>query len=170
MVESCKADPEIHEAFKGCISELTVFAEVGGILCKARPDSWHIEGDSALDIAPHTLFDLKSCQSAKMDSFVNAIFDKGYHRQTAFYFNIIEKVIGHKPAAFKFWAVENTAPYATNTFTIDEEFIKMGDADLYTSFMAYVKARETDTWNSYKGGYEIAAPKMWMFYKYEANE
>lgn len=156
MCRACFADKNISDHYDLCDFELTVFADFAGIYCKARPDAW--------DLKNNILYDLKTCREAKEDSFVNAVFNSGYHRQTSFYFNIISQV-HDKPKAFKFWCVENAEPYATATYTMGRDFIEIADEQLYSSFKKYAEVSIEDKWEGYETNYDELAPKAWMFYK-----
>ena len=72
-------------------SEVSIFFEVDGVKCKARPD--RIVDPSVFD--QHIIVDVKT--SADVDKFVRSVRDYRYHCQDAFYSDAYKKLTGFKP-------------------------------------------------------------------------
>jgi hypothetical protein len=94
-----------------------------GIGLKCRPDFFN----------KGALIDLKTCRDASVEGFTGACFNMGYFIQAAFYLDVFNAANGTKLEEFYFVAVENTAPFAVNTF-------KMGEAEIAFGREQYKKA------------------------------
>ena len=126
-------------ALQGGIAETTLFWEIDGVACKARPD--YIT-DSGL------IVDLKTCQDARPEEFSKSCWKYRYHVQAAWYTVGYRAVFGKDPAGFLFLPVEKTKPYGVACYT-SELMIEQGWLEAYSDFLIYKQCLETDTWPSY---------------------
>lgn len=92
MRDSMLAHPIINKLLtsKGQ-SEVSIFFEVDGVKCKARPD--RIVDPSVFD--QHIVVDVKT--SADVDKFARSVRDYRYHCQDAFYSDAYKKLTGFEP-------------------------------------------------------------------------
>lgn len=97
--------------------ESIYFTHETGIQCKVRPDAWKREEGIILD--------LKTTKSATLKSFQSSAIDLGYFLQAAMTY---KACLFHKLPwqNFVILAVENTFPYATAIYLMDEEAIEFG--------------------------------------------
>lgn len=128
-IEGMKSSVLSHEIAAGMLtggeaeySYYTTDADTG-VLLKCRPDYFNL----------NALIDLKTCRDASVEEFTRACFTMGYFIQAAFYLDVFNAVNGTKLEEFYFVAVENTAPFAVNTF-------KMGEAEIAFGRDQYKKA------------------------------
>jgi len=128
-----QADPKCREwlAVPG-FSEVVIHwtDEATGLPCKAKLDR----------ITRHAILDLKTAANASADGFKRAAFDRGYHRQAAFYLTgvaaamkqgtlpdcLVELFQGAPPGLFIFPTVEKDENHLAHLFTATEDFIQRG--------------------------------------------
>jgi len=128
-----QADPKCREwlAVPG-FSEVVIHwtDEATGLPCKLKGDRF----------TRHAILDLKTAANASTDGFKRAAFERGYHRQAAFYLTgvaaamkqgtlpdcLVELFQGAPPGLFIFPTVEKDEPHLAHLFTATEEFIQRG--------------------------------------------
>ncbi len=99
------------------------------VQCKSRPDFLR-DG--------HILVDVKSTRDASYKSFLADVVAYGYHIQAAMYLDGVSAVLDKKFDAFIIVACEKEAPFAVNTFQLDEETINEGRS-IYTRALQTLK-------------------------------
>src|SRR5574337_375757 len=102
-----------------------------GLLCKARPDAVPDEGKMSL-------IDLKTTSDASFEGFTRSIAKYGYARQAAFYTDGYRQATGANIDSFWFIAVETEAPYRTEVYYLDSDFIAWG-REKYKALLAIEK-------------------------------
>ena len=123
MRDSMLAHPIINKLLtsKGQ-SEVSIFFEVDGIKCKARPD--RIVDPSVFD--QHIVIDVKT--SADVEKFARSVRDYRYHCQDAFYSDAYKKLTGFKPR-FLFAVVGKNKVFGKHParlFELDQDSIDEG--------------------------------------------
>ncbi len=104
---------------KGQVEKSLYFTEPGGIQLKARPDFFN----------KGIVIDVKTCRDASHRAFQNAAIDGGYFLQAAMQ-KIALKSCGEEFEKFIFLCVENTAPFNTAVYLLDDEAISFGQRQL----------------------------------------
>lgn len=113
-----------------------------GMRCKARPDrittfdGWH-----------HVI-DLKTTKDASRREFSRQIANLKYHWQAAHYLDGLG-LIAPASRCFTFLAVENTPPHAVAIYTLDENDIDQGRAELAKVVAAIADAERANVWPGY---------------------
>lgn len=98
--------------------ELTLTYEEDGLLYKARLDAVTPIVKNQL-----TILDLKLVRNAHISKFPGVVYDHGYHRQSAWYTDLLKRNIagfgsGLSAGKFIFIAVEKEAPYCLGVYEI----------------------------------------------------
>lgn len=109
-----------------------------GIIAKCRPDAYCAD----------YIVDIKTTRSANPHSFQRSIVDYGYHIQAGMMKEGL-RAHGIDIQKFIFIIIENTAPYATATYILDDFAINKG-IEIYKNCL--LKMREciiSDAWPSY---------------------
>jgi hypothetical protein len=113
-----------------------------GFLCKIRVDFF----------SPiyRLIGDLKSTVDASEDGFRKSFYHFGYNIQAPWYFDAF-KLYGDKSVVeIAFVAVEKTAPYGVNVFTISEDTMQKGRDKIDYARAIYAKCLDTDIWPCYE--------------------
>lgn len=129
-----------------------------GIECKGRLDRLH--GN------PRTILDVKTCRTVTPRSFGAAAYGFGYHRQMAFYSSAFEGA--DIPCVLL--AVESAPPHDVAVFTLDEDTIEAGRADVRVALDTLARCRETNEW---PGQCPVAMPLMlprYAFPEYDVDD
>lgn len=127
--------------------------EETGLLCKARPDAYHPDTG--------TLIDLKSTQDAG-PKFVRDLFSMNYHVQLAFYAMAIE-AIGFTVARVVIIAVEKAPPFEVGLYELDADTIALGAHKVREFLPRYAEALKTDVWPGYPRQIQKVSPPAWAF-------
>ncbi len=112
---------------------------------------WHdethgIERKAKLDIlTPKCIVDLKIVNDVSPRGFARLAYDRGYHRQAAFYRDAVRAVTGD-PLPFIFIAAQNCEPYSVACYDLGNEFIQMGAEQLDDAISGIKRATETGNW------------------------
>ena len=128
------------------VSEQTVIwqDQETGLMCKARPDRIP-NGDKGV------LVDLKTCSCAGEYEFCRDVVKYGYDLQAAFYLDGIREATGTCYDAFCFIAMEKEAPYRTETYMLDSEFITHGRYEYRRLLNIEAECRTKGVWPNYEG-------------------
>lgn len=110
-----------------------------GLALKARPDC--IVGD--------TVFDLKSTYRATPDAFAGSVRKYSYDFQAVWYLAAVEATTGIRPRAFEFVAIEKSAPFAVQSFVLDDTFLAAARADMERALELIATCRTMDEWPGY---------------------
>lgn len=99
-------------------------------------------------------FDVKSCQDASLDGFRKSINNFNYHRQGAFYDEILLQN-DIKSKGFGFIAVESEEPHFVGVYLLGEKSMIAGMAQVERLVKKLVKYKNDDTlWDGYSGDIE----------------
>lgn len=111
-----------------------------GLECKVRPDFVR-EG--------HILVDVKTTEDASFQAFQKSIANFMYHVQAAYYLEGVSKVVNQKFDTFIILAIEKSAPYAVNTFILDEATIEAGKFLYCQALQKLKKCIDTNEYPAY---------------------
>lgn len=136
-------------------AELSVFAEVDGVKCRARFDR-HIE---------NVVIDLKSTSGKPGgDSIARSVIDYGYDLSAAHYLAVAEAA-GIDVSAFAFVFVSKAEPYYVTVCDLDETFLARGRA-LRALALDRLKNPAADAYEGASGFLTLDCPK-WATYDLE---
>lgn len=134
--------------------ELSGIFERDGVLCKMRVDKLSEEYGATIDV--------KTCQCAHPREFERVIYNRGYHRQGAFYVDgawcLESPFVDHFIIA-----VEKEPPYATVVYKLTADALDLGRKELNELLATYRRCVESQSWPGYPEGLvEIGVP-VWAF-------
>lgn len=154
IFDSIHRHPTASDIFSEGRSEVSVMANVQGIVVKGRTD-WFRQG---------ILADLKTTQDASPEEFARSVAKYRYHVQDAVYTDLFDRnsELIHN---FFFIAVETSAPYAVKVYELDEQAKEVGrklyDRDLQT----YIRCSERNEWPGYEEGVTALALPRWATFR-----
>lgn len=136
-----KNTPWLDSVLKDASIEESLFwyNEEIGVQFKSRPDIY--TGDLYID--------LKTTKSARASDFQRSIVNYGYYTQAAMAKDALEKLHGIKYNYFVYLIVEDTYPYLTASYTLDDEYIKKGQEDYLRAGELYKQCKDSNEWPDY---------------------
>lgn len=141
MMKSVRNHPIAKKFLDNGKKEQCVFAhDSSGLLRKARID---IIPDSG-----NTLPDVKTCRAGDLDSFNKNIMNFGYHRQSAYYLDIM-KLIGREFENFVFICVETFYPYLVVCYPIDILSLEIGQKEYQGALARLRLCQDQNYWPGY---------------------
>ncbi len=136
--------PKAAPLIEGARTEvsLVTMSEEFGIPVKARLDLVPVGPDLA---------DVKLTTDVSARAFGSHAYDMGYHIQAAWYLDIWNDMAGEEDpkTGFKFIAVESSAPYAVNVFTVTPDLIALGREQYREALAVYARCMHVDLWPAY---------------------
>lgn len=117
-----------------------------GLRCKCRPDR------NPHNIN-HVLLDLKTTTDASAEGFSRSCIKFGYARQAAWYLEGMAQATGEPwsmDGIFAFIAVEKTAPFRVEVYTLDANFMAYGRLQCRTLLDIEVECRKSNYWPAWK--------------------
>ncbi len=144
MQEAVRNHPFASKLLEEGQSEQTVIWKDldSGLWCKCRPDRIPI-GDKGI------LVDLKTCANADEYNFSRDVVKYGYAVQAAFYLDGMNAVTAKAYDAFCFVAVSKEAPYQTEVYMLDEEFLEYGRNEYRRLINIELACRQTGIYPNY---------------------
>lgn len=121
-------------------SELSMFWDDDGVLCKCRPDFWNAEG---------WIVDVKTTEDARSDAFARSCWNYRYYVQSGWYMDGVAAAVGQVPNGFIFLAVEKQPPYAIAVYVASARMLLAGRKEYARNLAAYRACRDADEWPSY---------------------
>lgn len=140
--------------------ERSAFAGHNGMILKARFD--------ALPKAGNVIADLKTCDSADLESVEKSMLKYGYFRQAAFYLKVAN-LLGLKRDYFVFIFVEKSPPYAVACYTPSDVVLEAGTMMVNRDLQLLANCYETDRWPGYSPNIEPAALPAWAMKSLEQS-
>ena len=123
--------------------ELTaVWQERGGVVCRARLDAF----DGA------TIYDIKTCNDAPIESLARRIIEYDYHLQAAAYNSAVETIVPKMAGRvrFVFLFIENETGEIVPV-GLDGTFQELGSRRWEQAVLSWRKCLETGVWPGYAG-------------------
>ncbi len=129
-----------------------------GLTCRCRLD--------ALRPNDGVIADIKTSADASPKMFANAAFDRGYHRQAAFYRQAVKSLTG-KTMDFVFIVIQNSPPFTVEAFELEEGFIRQGEDETRKDLRQFKVCKESGIWQREMHGQviKISAPRWARFEK-----
>lgn len=121
-------------------NEASFFGELNGVKVRCRPDILR-QGN--------LLADLKTTDDASFRGFQKSFATYNYHRQAAFYCDLVSQITGEKYDTFTIIAVEKKPPYAVQVFAIDEASLDKGREEYQLGLAKYRECLLTNKWPLY---------------------
>jgi len=104
-----------------------------------------------VNVEKKVVIDLKTCQSAKADSFKKDAAKLDYHLQAAIYIEGCKQIYGDGDWTFMFLAAETNAPYLIQWLSCDEQFVSVGKYEADILAMLWADCCE----KGFNRGYEV---------------
>jgi hypothetical protein len=105
----------LYYNFSSNSNEYVLLDHENGLRCKI--DSY--------DYLRNTIYDIKTCQSAKFEDVIKDIFNYKYHWQSKFYIDLINRYSGTQQTMFKFIFIEKQEPYSIIEVELDGEILDL---------------------------------------------
>lgn len=145
--DSVMSHKQASQLLTGGQSEVSMFFEIDGIKCKARPDYIH---------AKNIMSDLKTTTSGGRQDFERTIMRSRLHVQAAWYMDGWEKITGQKfrrnsagDPAFMFVVVETSPPYATAVYQLADAAVEKGRELYMKNLQVYQWCMKNNSFPSY---------------------
>ena len=107
--------------------------------------------------------DLKTTDDAGFRGFQKSFANFHYHRQAAFYCDLVSQITGEKYDTFTIIAVEKTAPYAVQVFALDEGTLEKGREEYQRGLAVYRECMLTNKWPAYSDDVVPLNLPSWAF-------
>jgi hypothetical protein len=107
--------------------------------------------------------DLKTSANASPESFPKSIANYGYHRQSAFYLDVLEFATGIKTNQFPHVVVEKEPPYAVAVYLLDDGSLEKGRQEYVQALEQVMKCEEAGEWPAYSQDVIPIALPSWAF-------
>jgi hypothetical protein len=145
MAESVLAHPSALPLFEVCeFREVSVFADVDGVPCRARFDA--LSGETRNGVYA---VDLKTTEDATGDGFVRSIKGWGYDVQEAHYRDVYEADQGVEISDFSFVLVEKSAPYEVAVKSIEPFWVGMAKVKAKRAREIFAECQDSGEWPGY---------------------
>jgi hypothetical protein len=145
-VRHALAHETVAHLLKGAYKELSVFgaSHTGAAWGKGRMDAVNFRGDRV------QVIDVKTTQDARLSAFSKTIFQRGYHRQAAWYRRLIAQFIP-KNVRVEFWfvAIEADRIPRVNVWKLATEAIDLGDTEIDDLLEKLADCKSTGRWPDY---------------------
>lgn len=156
QLAAISANPTLAELFSKGYGEASVFAEIQGVYCKARPDWVH-----PLDERRVVLVDLKATADESPVGFGRTAARLAYHRQARHYIEVFEQATGLQVVNFVFAAVTSAMPVLAVPYLLTDELNEQAIDECAELRALYAHCRETNTWPTYGDGYQLLDFPAW---------
>lgn len=144
--------------------EVSVFAEVDGVPCRARFDA--LSGETRNGVYA---VDLKTAEDATVSGFTHSVKKWGYDVQEAHYGDVYEAATGAGIDDFHFVVVEKAAPYEVAVFQLTEQWVDMGRAKAAAARRLFAEATASGVWPGYDTAPTFLAPPAWAVIEHELD-
>lgn len=149
MRAAVRAHPAASLLLTGGKAEVSVFAEEGGVYCKAR-----------FDYLTNAIIDLKTTEDASPAGFARSVANYGYHIQAAHYL-AMAKAVGLEVKEFILIAVEKSGPHAVACYKLDPADILLADAERRRLIQLHASCSEFNAWPAYSREIETLTLPKW---------
>ncbi len=144
--------------------EVSVLAQIDDgsgreTLCEVRPDI----------LSMGMVGDIKTTRGGSRSEFARACYTLGYHRSAALYVDAMES-IGHPVSGFVFIALENTPPYESALYMLDDDALDLGRREYRALLERYADCMDADLWPSRPDPVEMLSLPQWAFTQEDPND
>jgi hypothetical protein len=145
MAEAVLAHPSARPLLEVAVHrEVSVFADVDGVACRARFDALSDETRNGVYGV-----DLKTAEDATKGGFGQSVRRWGYDVQQAHYEATYKASEGRHIDQFWFVVVEKSGPHEVAVFTLEELWSAIGRTKAETARRIYKECLETGVWPGY---------------------
>lgn len=137
MRDAVWSHPLASRILKGSDHERSLFADDKGLLLKSRFD--------ALPRTGNLIADVKTTESADLDSVEKSIAKYGLYRQAAFYLKVAN-LLGLDRHAFAFIFVEKSPPFAVAAYQLADVVVEAGNTLIERDLTLLRWCRERNEW------------------------
>ena len=182
IAQAARAVPDFAALLDGADTEVSMWwlCPDTGVLCKARADLVHVYppgmrvlGDAddetvqlAFDKGFAIVGDLKTTEDASADAFARSVADYSYHTQAHWYMQGVREALGIPVLSFMFAVVERDFPYATATYTLDDNAMAVAAEINLAVRKRYVQCSTAGTWPGYASEVQEVALPHWYMKRY----
>lgn len=92
------------------------------------------------------IVDVKTTNDASPRAFAKTAFDRGYHRQAAWYQDAVEALRGER-LPFVFIACEKVEPYSVRVYELSPEFLAIGAEENEADLRRFAEAKRLNVWD-----------------------
>lgn len=144
LADCALGNSDVQALVKGADVEVSAFADIVGVACKARPDA----------VNSGVLIDLKTTTDASENAFRHTCHRFGYHVQEAWYRDVWQAAGGDKSSdmSFAFIVVESKPPFAIRVFELEAAAIRQGNLIAIDAFKTYRECLHSGAWPGYPRG------------------
>jgi hypothetical protein len=156
MAKNVRSHPYFENIEKFARKELTLVAEIEGVLCKVRFDAL-LYGKTMGGI----IFDIKTTrEKLTLRNIAKVIIDYNYQLSAAMYVEI-GKALGLDIQGFNWIWVENQAPYNVRLTSANPDMLQRGRKEFYEALAVFKRCCETGDWGSYPTEIEEVSLPPW---------
>ena len=142
--------------------EVSVFADVDGVPCRARFDALSDETRRGV-----IAVDLKSATDATPFGFMRDAHKHGYDVQEGWYRDVYTASEGHDITEFWFIVLEKTGPYEVGVRSLTDEWVRMGRAKAARARDIFRECTGRGVWPGYDSKPEYVAPPTYAVIDFE---
>lgn len=142
--------------------EVSVFADVDGVTCRARFDA--LSGETKRGVIG---VDLKSGDDATKTGFERTVAKWGYDVQNAHYDDVYTASEGRPVDEFYFVVMERTGPFEVGVFLLPESWRQMGKRKASEARRLFRDATESGVWPGYDTAIHYLDPPTWVVFEHE---
>lgn len=142
--------------------EVSVFADVDGVPCRARFDALSDETRSGV-----FALDLKTTDDATKSGFERTVAKYGYDVQETHYEDVYEASEDRPIDVFVFVVAEKAAPHEVAVFRLPTMWTQMGRAKAAAARRIYRESMESGVWPGYTTELQFLDPPTWVVFQHE---
>lgn len=142
--------------------EVSVFADVDGVPCRARFDALSEETKNGV-----YGIDLKTTDDATKMGFERSVSRFGYFVQEAHYKDVYKAAVGTPVDNFFIIAAEKTAPYEVAVFQIEPFWVDMGHKKAARAREIFAECTATGEWPGYTTETQELNAPAWAVIEHE---
>lgn len=139
-----------------------------GIGCKCKPD---VVCSTELNDGRRCVLDLKVVDDPYSSGFERAIFQRGYHRQAAWYEPAVRSALGESER--RHWvlcAAGSEPPHDIRLYVLAEESVDLGAAINRAALKRLKDCIERDSWHDDAGQMKLVFPPRWAALQHTEGE
>jgi len=145
MAEAVLAHESARPLFEVAVNrEVSVFADVDGVPCRARFDALSDETRRGI-----LAVDLKSTDDATDAGFTHSVRKFGYYVQEPWYRDVYLAAMGRPVDEFWFVAVEKSGPFEVAVVSIEEFWVGMGRTAAARARSVFAECTASGVWPGY---------------------
>lgn len=156
MAKNVRAHPYFENIEKFARKELTLVAEIEGVLCKVRFDAL-LYGKTMGGI----VFDIKTTrEKLTLRNIAKVVIDYNYQLSAAMYIEV-GKALGLDLQGFNWIWVENLPPYNVRLTSANPDMLQRGRKEFYEALAVFKRCCESGDWGSYPTEIEEVSLPPW---------